>query len=178
VAYGYVSTVVKFNDGFRVPFTKHALAESLEKRLGDRTSVQLVIGATVDGELAGVRVDPGPFATVGVSYRLVDEGGWRPFVLAGGSLGGSWARVGGDSMTALDGRISLTSGKTLADVVTFYGVARAFGLPVFYGGRTGTDAYHYQLGAGLSVRLGGADLLFEGVPLGEQAITGGLGFAF
>jgi hypothetical protein len=43
---------------------------------------------------------------------------------------------------------------------------------------TGTDADHYQLGAGVSVRIGRFDLVVEGVPLGELGLVAGAGLAF
>jgi hypothetical protein len=43
---------------------------------------------------------------------------------------------------------------------------------------TGTDRYHYQVGGGLVTALpGGFDMFVEGVPLGERAITLGVGKA-
>jgi hypothetical protein len=68
-------------------------------------------------------------------------------------------------------------------VLTPYALARVFGGPVFWhdglAGQTGTDVHHFQLGAGLLVRLGRRlDIFAEGVPLGEQGISGGAGFAF
>ena len=73
-------------------------------------------------------------------------------------------------------------GKTIAHVVTPYLLARAFGLPILWryqdASTIGTDAYHYQLGAGVVVRVGAFDIDVEGVPLGERAIVGGGGYAF
>jgi hypothetical protein len=42
---------------------------------------------------------------------------------------------------------------------------------------SGTDAYHYQLGAGVAVRAGRVDVAAEGVPLGERAVVVGVGLA-
>ena len=63
---------------------------------------------------------------------------------------------------------------------TPYAVGRLFGGPVFYKiddvNRIGNDRYHFQLGAGGLIALGKrVDLFVEGVPLGEQALTGGIG---
>jgi hypothetical protein len=128
--------------------------------------------------------------TFQASYRAIDEGDVRPFVLLTGSLGASLAwtspRAGtagsSETMTAFDGRLGVAAGKTIANVVTPYLLARAFGLPILWRDQgaavTGTDAYHYQLGAGAVARAGRFDVLVEGVPLGERVVVGGLGVAF
>jgi hypothetical protein len=179
---------------------KHAASVVGERRIGERWSVQVSLGLALGGELGvgstAYTILPGPFATVGGSYRVVDENdnghGWVPFVLLSASLGASvsWTRdrsapsppTGTETMTAFDGRLGLAVGKTIAGVVSPYLVARAFGLPVLWriDGRSvvGTDANHYQLGLGAAVRIGSADLDVEGVPLGEQAIVVGGGWSF
>jgi len=44
---------------------------------------------------------------------------------------------------------------------------------------TGTDTHHFQIGAGLAVNLGRSWNAFaEGVPLGERALSAGVGVAF
>ena len=164
---------------------------SLERRLGDRWTVGGAVGSTLVGSLQ----PPGAsFDSVAGAARdavrvipRARRGGVAPFVLFTASLGGALAWTtpagggGGDTRTfwAFDGRLGVAAGKTIADVVTPYVLARAFGLPILWGTSTvGTDAYHYQLGAGLVVRLGAFDLELEGVPLGEKAIVGGAGYAF
>jgi hypothetical protein len=62
-------------------------------------------------------------------------------------------------------------------------LARVFGGPVFwrYQGEavTGSDTHHYQLGAGLALRLSkNFNAFVEGVPLGERALSLGGGVAF
>jgi hypothetical protein len=80
---------------------------------------------------------------------------------------------------AVDFRAAVSAGWTLWERFTPYAVGRVFGGPVFYGGAIGTDAYHVQLGAGFVVGLPlGLDLNFEIVPLGEQRLSGGIGFTF
>jgi hypothetical protein len=121
---------------------------------------------------------------------VLDEGTIAPFVLLTASLGGALAWTtpsgsgqagGSQAFWAFDGRLGVAAGKTIAHVVTPYLLARAFGLPIVWreqGASTvGTDAYHYQLGAGVVVRMGAFDLEVEGVPLGEKAIVGGVGYA-
>lgn len=122
------------------------------------------------------------------SFRPLDEGAVAPFVLLSGSLAGSLAwttpAAGGSSaaFSAFDVRIGAVVGKTIAHIVSPYLLARAFGGPVFWSNAgasvLGTDAYHYQLGGGVAVRVGRVDFVAEGVPLGELALVGAVGFAF
>lgn len=201
-AYGYTATHLVFDTGgdpalgssTTVGMMKHAASIVGERRLGDRWSVQVSLGTAIAGELdvgsEAHQILPGPFATIGGSYRAVDEKGWVPFVLLSASLGASlnWTRQRNvaapptEAMTAFDGRLGLAVGKTIAGVVSPYVVARGFGLPVLWNidGRSvvGTDANHYQLGLGAAVRIGNADIDVEGVPLGEQALVVGGGWAF
>lgn len=167
---------------------KHAVTASLDRRVGDRWTISGMLGATIAGSLKAYAqsfdLSPGPLATVAASFRAVDEGRVVPFVLLTGSLGASlsWTDHGSESLLAFDGRIGVAAGKTIANAVTPYLLARAFGLPVLWHNQgasvVANDAYHYQLGAGVVVRVGALDLLVEGVPLGERAIVGGAGLAF
>jgi hypothetical protein len=179
-------------------FSKQAATLSLDRRVGPRITLGAMVGATTTGSLRAYGqsfdLSPGPLFTAAFSYRLLDEGDATPFVLLTASLGLSlvWTKPdnGGapqaagptDVMTSYDGRIGVAAGKTIAHVVTPYALARAFGLPVLWTFQgtsvTGTDVHHYQLGAGVVARFGAFDALVEGVPLGEQAIIGGLGYAF
>jgi hypothetical protein len=129
---------------------------------------------------------PGPVGGIAASLRALDEGTIAPFVLLGASAAGSvaWTAPPGASRTALsafDVRLGTAVGKTIAHVVTPYVLARAFGGPVFWSvagaSVTGTDVYHYQLGAGLVVRAGRVDVVAEGVPLGERAVVVSAGLA-
>jgi hypothetical protein len=173
-------------------FTKQAVTVSLERRLGNRWTVGGALGSTVVGSLrpegASFDLSPGPLVAVTGSFRALDEGRIAPFVLFTASLGAAvdWTTPSGggpsQSFSAFDARLGVAAGKTIADVVTPYLLARAFGGPILWREQgasvTGTDAYHYQLGAGVVVRLGAFDLDVEGVPLGERALVGGAGYAF
>jgi hypothetical protein len=131
---------------------------------------------------------PGPAVSVAGSYRLVDGRGAAPFVMLGASLAASGLgtrEIGtGDTenMYAFDGRLGVTVGKTIAGIVSPYVAARAFGLPVLWNFQgqniTGTDKYHYQVGAGVALRLGPADILAEWAPFGEGEVLFGAGMAF
>jgi hypothetical protein len=172
-------------------FTKYAATASLDRRLGDRWTVGGAVGTTIAGTLdvAGVSssLSPGPLGVLTASFRPLDEGIVAPFVLFTASAGASlaWTTPAGTStsstFTAFDVRLGAAAGKTIAHVVTPYVLARAFGGPVLWSmagaSATGTDAYHYQVGAGLVVRAGRLDVVAEGVPLGERAVVVGLGLA-
>ena len=166
-------------------FDKYAVLASVDRRLGDRWTVGGGVGSTVTGniDVNGVTstVSPGPLGAITASFRPLDEGTVAPFVLLSASMAASLSWVASSTLTAFDVRLGVAAGKTIADVVTPYLLARAFGGPVFWSiagaSATGTDAYHYQLGGGVSVRVGRVDLLVEGVPLGERAFVVGAGFA-
>jgi hypothetical protein len=109
-------------------------------------------------------------------------------VLLTGSMAASlaWTSPPGggaaSTLSAFDVRLGVVAGKTIAHAVTPYVLARAFGGPVFASlagnSVTGTDANHYQVGAGVSVHVGRFDAVVEGVPLGELGIVAGVGLAF
>ncbi len=195
VAFAYSQTHLELTTNGRTDeasFAKAALLASLDRRLGERWTLGGAVGSNLTGAMeadgARFRLSPGPMAVLVASFRPVDEGSVRPFVLFTGAFGTSllWtmpeAGGGSTSMLALDGRLGIAAGKTIAGVATPYVLARAFGGPVFWTNQnassTGTDAYHYQLGAGLAVRLGAFDAVAEGVPLGEKALVAGAGWAF
>jgi hypothetical protein len=176
-------------------FTKTAVTATLERRFGDRWTFGVAAGSTIAGTLqppvSTYDVSPGPLLTLSGSFRALDEGDIAPFLLFTASLGGAlaWTTPAGGAASggkaalwAFDGRLGVAAGKTIAHVVTPYVLARAFGLPVLWSEQgaatTGTDAYHYQLGAGVVVRAGAFDVEVEGVPLGEKAVVGGAGWAF
>jgi hypothetical protein len=172
-------------------FRKQAVTASVERRVGDRWTLGGMLGSTTTGTLdaygQSFALSAGPLAAFVASFRALDEGTVRPFVLLSGSLGASlsWtsaANQAHQAMTGIDARLGVAAGKTIAHALTPYLVARAFGGPILWSNAgasvVGTDVYHYQLGAGAVLRLGRFDLLVEGVPLGEQALVGGAGMAF
>jgi hypothetical protein len=188
VSGAYSDTRLVFSSGggsIDASFAKYAVMASIDRRLGDRWTVGGGLGTTVTGDIDvnGVTstVSPGPLGAITTSFRPVDEGTVAPFVLLSASLAGSLSWAARSTLTAFDVRLGVAAGKTIADVVTPYVLARAFGGPVFWSiagtSATGTDAYHYQLGGGVSVRVGRVDLVAEGVPLGERTVVVGAGFA-
>jgi hypothetical protein len=203
-AFGFSATALKFGlasgggDTTRADFRKSAVLATLERRIASKWTLSLAAGSTIDGTLriegSAHDLSAGPLVALSTSYRAVDEARAAPFVLLTASLGGSllWTRQrAGDGaatdgpserMIALDGRVGVIAGKTIADIFSPYLAARAFGLPIFWTYRgqdiTGTDAFHYQLAAGFSLRVGKFDVGLEMAPLGERAITAGAGVAF
>ena len=188
VSGSYSDTRLVFSSGggsVDASFAKYAIVASVDRRLGDRWTVGGGVGTTVTGniDLNGVTstVSPGPLGAITTSFRPLDEGAVAPFVLLSASMAASLSWVASSTLSAFDVRLGVAAGKTIADVVTPYLLARAFGGPVFWSiagaSATGTDAYHYQVGGGVSVRLGRVDLVAEGVPLGERAVVVGAGLA-
>jgi hypothetical protein len=171
---------------------RETVAASYEQRLSDRWTWSGTLGAGVGGSLRigtdGLRLLPGPLAAATLSCRALDATRLRPFLLVSLSAAASWGTTGRsgtsstDSIVSGDVRLGVTAGKTIARVLTPYVAARVFGGPVFwrYAGQdaTGTDAHHYQVGAGFSLALRRFDLHFEMAPLGERELAAGAGVAF
>lgn len=184
----YSDTRLVFSSGgssVDASFVKYVLMASVERRIGDRWTLGGGVGTTATGtiDVNGVTstVSPGPLGAVTASFRPLDEGTAAPFVLFSASMAASVSRADEATLSAFDLRLGVAAGKTIADVVTPYVLARAFGGPVFWSiagaSATGTDAYHYQLGGGVSVRVGRVDFVAEGVPLGERSVVVGAGLA-
>jgi hypothetical protein len=188
----YTSTTIDFGGGLHSDETRGSIVASLAYQPTNRLTVQLAAGSTVGGHLdtpAGVyEFSPGPTGAAGVSYRLVS--GVKPFVIVTANLSFSAAstQLSGEtgekvSYDAFDLRGGALVGTTLAGVLSPYAVVRAFGGPIYwqYQGQsvTGTDAHHYQVGAGLTLVLARrVDLFAEGVPLGERSLAAGGAIAF
>jgi len=186
----YTSTRLKFSNLPRADETRSAAVASLAYMPSSKLLLQLGAGATAFGRLvvADQRYDflPGPLGSLGVDYRIFDKG--RVFVMLTSSLSFSAARTRLGSAAsvgyqALDLRLGGELGVELAEVLHPYALARVFGGPVFWhyqgAATTGSDTHHYQLGAGLGLRLSKSFNGFvEGVPLGERALSLGVGVAF
>ncbi len=180
----------------RVDVWEHAVLASLQFRASERWTLQASGGVIVTGALstgdATHRMRPGWLYGVAASYRLLDGAGWLPFVLISASISASGTATESSdaqgsghhaSLVSVDASAVLTVGKTLFRAISPYLVGRVFGGPVFWQREgallTGTDAYHYQVGVGLSVALlQRFDAFFEYAPLGERRISAGAGLAF
>jgi hypothetical protein len=193
----YTSTAIDFG-GFRGDETRGSVIASLAYQPTRRLTFQLAAGSTVGGHLdtpTGIYdFSPGPTAAMGASYRLVQ--GTKPFVILTANLSFSDAETqlsAADAASnpgvpdvrydAFDLRGGVLVGTTLWRMLSPYAVVRAFGGPVYwqYQGAnvTGTDAHHYQVGAGLTlVVVHRVDLFVEGIPLGERSLAAGAAVAF
>ncbi|HMF44929.1 MAG TPA: hypothetical protein VKQ32_29865 [Polyangia bacterium] len=188
----YTSTAIVFG-AFRSPETRGSVIASLAYQPTRRWTLQVAGGSTVGGHLVtpGGQYDfaAGPTAAIGASFRAVP--GTKPFVILTSNLSFSTAKTepigaaaaANGGYTAFDLRIGAMVGTTIAQLLSPYAVARVFGGPVYwtYQGQdvTGTDAHHYQLGAGLTVvAFGRVNVFAEGVPIGERSFAAGTAFAF
>jgi hypothetical protein len=184
-------TKLRFGDGLNADMQRSAVLATMSYAPMAALRIQASAGVTPTGQL---RVPdgthdflPGPTGALGVTYRLLED---KPFLVLSGLLSASSSETErraepADSAryTALDLRLGAAVGVTFLQALSLYAVARVFGGPVFwhYQGeaRTGTDAYHVQLGAGLAWRIARKlDLFAEGVPLGERGISGGAAVVF
>lgn len=173
-------------DDVRTEIAETTLLASAGTQLRPRLNLSVALGAVLDGSFepegsAAFDVEPGPALSVTLSWLALPETPARPFVFAGVTLGGMTAVVGGARATALDARATLLAGKTFGPVV-LYAAGRVFGGPVFWrlagSDVTGSDVHHFSLGAGARLALpASVDLFVEGMPLGEQSATLGLGVA-
>jgi hypothetical protein len=181
----YTSTALRFGEDSRAEQTRYAVVATGVYAPTRRLALQASAGVGFAGELrmddVSYEFGAGPTVAAGVVYTLLEG---RPFVALSGVLSAAFARTraageSAESYTALDLRAGLIAGTVLFDVLVPYAVVRVFGGPVFWQGDTGTDVYHYQLGAGLTLRpLEAWSISLEGVPLGEQALSAGTAIAF
>jgi hypothetical protein len=150
-----------------------------------RAAVGAVLGGALESDASPGRFEmqPGVVASLGGSRRWsLGDGRW--FVT--GSLTASGATLMTEDaagararLTAFDLRAGAIAGRTFADVIAPYLLARAFGGPVFWtvaGERvTGTDTHKFQLGAGVSVSAPwGLSAIVDVAVLGETSASLGL----
>jgi hypothetical protein len=191
----YTSTAIDFSNNVRMGETRSSLVASLAYHPTTRLTYQLAAGGTLGGRLqtpAGTQdFSSGVTAAVGASYRIIDTP--RPFVVLTGNLSYSRERTtlaGASGMPdvsasyqAFDLRVGALVGTTFWKMLTPYAVGRVFGGPIYwhYQGDsvTGTDAHHYQLGAGATLVIARRFNVFaEGIPVGERSAAVGTAFAF
>jgi hypothetical protein len=199
--YAASATTILFKDG-GVDLRRRAASVALERRIGERWTVQLAGGASIDGDLVQReatdepeapetpaprhRLLPGPIAVAGFGYRLLDGAGRAPWLVVGASLafttGATRSSFANGRWTALDLRGSLVLGKTFGNAIAPYIALRAFGGPVFWNvvsgdsddTRLGTDLHHVTFGGGCLVTTGRVDAFFEVLPLGERSASFGM----
>jgi hypothetical protein len=190
-SYAFSSTAIRFDDDTRFDETRHVAFATLDYRFKPEWAFEIGVGSIFGGHLRAGAADyefrPGLLAALGASWRVLDAEGARPFVALTGQLAFALAstRAAGvaeapsTGYQAADLRIGAVAGWPLLQALTPYALARLFGGPVWweYQGANllGGDVHHFQIGAGLLLRLGPIDVFAEGVPLGEQALVGGAG---
>jgi hypothetical protein len=194
VVIGHAASTLVFEGKTRVGIDRRAILATIERRLSSKWTLQVAAGGIVAGTL---KVDqdryffgPGLSAGVTASYRVLDGRGRMPFLLFAGTLAFAGATTQSEkgkspavSYFAGDLRLGAVVGKTFFQALSPYAVGRVFGGPISWQLKgqniTGTDAYHFQLGAGLAVAMPfGLDAFVEGVPFGEKALSTGLGLSF
>lgn len=150
------------------------------------------LGAVLSGTLkTGARVfdiGPGWLGALSLSRRWLPVTGGPWFVTGSLTLGASSAPTAEEAtpaarLTAIDLRLGVVAGVTLWERLSPYVLARGFAGPVLWeldGSpvRVG-DLYHYNLGAGFSVRLPmNLVILMEVSALGERSLSFGLSRLF
>ncbi len=193
VSYGFMWTTLRFDGAVEASLQQQALLIAVSYRATDRLTLQLSAGALIAGDIntsaASSRLRPGWVAAAGISWQLLDGASGRPFSTVAGTLAASSAptvRVDTKAqatLTSLDVKGTAIIGKTFAGRFSPYVGAALFGGPVFWAidgaSVTGTDKFHYQVLAGMSVALPRAlDLFVEGSALGERSLAAGLGASF
>lgn len=173
-------TTLLWSDGSRSSLEMLAATATVDRRLTSRWTLVVGGGPVLWGRLGeadGVfAVGAGAAASAAISSMVLEPRGAVPFVLLGGSVSVSQVATGAGPWSSLDARFSASAGWTLWQRFSPYVTARAFGGPVFWRGKVGTDAWHFQLGAGAVLGLpGGFDVSAEVIPLGEQRVSVGLG---
>jgi hypothetical protein len=186
----YTSTRLRFGDGLYADQVRYATTAQLAYLPSAKLVLQAGAGVAFGGWLTlpdgRHQFSPGPVALLGADYRAFDDGRYFLLLTLGLSFATARTQLSGEaseSYAAFDLRLGAQFGVELSRIFRPYASARVFGGPIFwhYQGEavTGTDTHHYQLGAGLAVRVSKALNLFaEGIPLGEQALAVGLGLAF
>jgi hypothetical protein len=185
----YTVTRLRFSGSLYADQVRYATLASLAYLPTPKLVLQAGVGVAFGGSLTlpdgRYEFDPGPTGVLGADYRVFDDD--RSFLVLTSGLSFAFARTrlaGGPSVgyEAFDLRLGAELGLELARVFRPYALARAFGGPVFWRHQgeavDGTDTHHYQFGLGASVRLARTLSVFaEGVPLGERAVSLGVGLA-
>jgi hypothetical protein len=185
----YTSTRLHFSHGLYGGQVRYATLATFAYLPTAKLVLQAGIGAAFGGALTlpdgEYRFSPGPTALLGADLRAFDDGRYFLILTSGLSVAIARTHANGqasESYQAFDLRLGAEFGIELAGIVRPYATARVFGGPIFWRYQnepvTGTDTHHYQLGAGVAVRVSKALNVFaEGIPLGEQAVAVGIGLA-
>jgi hypothetical protein len=185
----YTSTRLRFSGGLYADQVRYATLATLAYLPTAKLVLQAGAGAAFGGSLTPpdgeYQFSPGPTALIGADFRAFDDGRYFLILTSGFSFASARTHASdeaSESYQAFDLRLGAQFGVELARIVRPYATARVFGGPIFWRYKneavTGTDTHHYQLGAGLALRISKALSIFaEAIPLGEQAIVVGIGLA-
>lgn len=144
--------------------------------------MRVAAGVVLDGSLRGsgerYQLGRGALVAVSASRQWVRDA-W--FVGGTVGLGASRTAIAPESdpaaaqhLVATDASLGVTAGRTFARRVSPYLLARGFGGPVLWDGKTGSDVDHYQLGAGASVSAAALTIVVDISVLGAQSASLGL----
>lgn len=159
--------------------TEQSLSASASWALNPRWTLLGGAGALLGGGLGGASLSAGALAFAGASVRVLAPDGAVPLLAIAATLSALHAGLAAGSLTSLDGKLSVTAAWPIARRFAPHLTAAVFGGPVWAGGNTGSDRYHYEAIVGLAVVLPrGLDLFVEGSPVGAQTLSGGLGFTY
>lgn len=173
--------------------TRHAALAVGEWRATPRWNFQVGAGGLLGGtfyhpELLGAggrdSIDPGFVGVVGTSFLALENDHAIPFVLLSAQFSSIIASTAPEvGYRAFDLRVGASVGWTLYRVLSPYAVLRVFGGPatweIFGESITGTDKYHYQVGAGVSWLIARRiDVFAEGIAFGERGLSVGAGVTF
>jgi len=186
----YTSTRLRFSGDLHGDETRSAVLAVVAYLPSPTLVLQAAAGVALDGSLTlpegEYDFSPGPIGSIGLDWRAWHEGPWFALLTSVISVSAARTHLAGSpsaGYAAVDVRLGGQLGLELARVLHPYVLARVFGGPVFWTRQgeavTGTDTHHFQIGAGLAVNLGRSWNAFaEGVPLGERALSAGVGVAF
>jgi hypothetical protein len=195
-SFGWSAADLVLDEGADAEIERTQVVVSVDVFATETLTLLIASGALLQGTLdeGGIerQIGPGWLLAGGATWRVVDGSGAAPYVLLSLTFGATGTRTVADppeSAEALrghylgvDARFGVAVGKTFADVFSPYAAARAFGGPVVWSEgeetRGGTDRYHVQLAAGAALILRPFDVFVEGAPLGERALTAGVGASF
>ena len=176
------STLI-FSNTESVKIEQIAAIASFEMRATKNLTWQVAAGGLLAGKLTTWdgphNTGGGGVVSGGVSWNVLESSGAIPFVMISASASVSLMPTYAGLYSGIDLRAAAAAGYTFFDRLTPYLTVRGFGGPVFWRQQVGTDVYHFQVGVGLVLGLpAGFDLSAELIPLGEQRVFLGLGYAF
>lgn len=207
-SYAFTDTTVHWGSK-RTDLERHTAFADLQVPLNHSGTIMalagvgLIAGGDLVHGLAHDKITPGIAANLGIAGQVYNGNRYLPFVQLTLTISYSHMGTETDSVgTRSDGSVSPTGqsspafnagdlrggliiGKTFWNVFTPYATGRVFGGPISwtYDGdnvNNGTDAHHWQAGAGFSVAFfkRKLDVFAEAIPFGEKGVSAGVGTTF